>query len=161
MAFVTYILLIGLIMGFRETYAFPCVLLCPFVCLFVCCRVVVAVVVVVHSTAFSFVLGCVLWQPVCFLFLRAMYLSPNFCFLFSFFFFRKQTNRFHPEVLGITASSGLVVLSLEVIVVRLSFFALSVRSIDVADLVALCAYKYVGYVLCFFFSFCFLSVVCC
>lgn len=44
-----------------------------------------------------------------------------------------------------TASSGLVVLALEVIVVRLSFFALSVRTVDVYDLIALCAYKYVGY----------------
>jgi hypothetical protein len=51
---------------------------------------------------------------------------------------------FHPEILGITASSGLVVLALEIIIVRLSFVALNISSVDTVDLVAICAYKYVG-----------------
>lgn len=64
---------------------------------------------------------------------------------------------FHPEVLGMTASSGLATLVLEVIVVRLSFLVIRIQpGADIVDFVAVSGYKYVGYannILCDEFTF--------
>ena len=52
---------------------------------------------------------------------------------------------FHPEVLGKTASSGIAVLVIEVMLIKGGFYFLSSPTpVAFSDLLAYCAYKYVG-----------------
>lgn len=57
---------------------------------------------------------------------------------------------FKPDVLGVTASSGLITLALEVFIVKLGFYLLSYPPVLILDLVAYCGYKFVGiiFILC-------------
>lgn len=55
-----------------------------------------------------------------------------------------STTGFKPDVLGMTASSGLVTLALEVFLIKLGFYLLSYPPVLILDLVALCGYKFVG-----------------
>jgi hypothetical protein len=57
-------------------------------------------------------------------------------------------NQFHPEVLGIVASSGLAVLTLEIVVFKLGLYIVnSPAPLPVTELVAYCGYKYVGVII--------------
>ena len=54
-------------------------------------------------------------------------------------------DRFTPEQLGITASSALVWLCIELTVIIMSIYIMGISSqIKYLDLLALCGYKYVG-----------------
>jgi len=55
-----------------------------------------------------------------------------------------STTGFKPDVLGMTASSGLFTLALEVLLIKLGFYLLSYPPVLILDLVALCGYKFVG-----------------
>ncbi|CAO3673808.1 unnamed protein product [Umbelopsis vinacea] len=53
--------------------------------------------------------------------------------------------RFHPEVLGFTASASLAIVFTEVLLIRLGIYLLSITSdTSVLDLVAYSGYKFVG-----------------
>lgn len=54
---------------------------------------------------------------------------------------------FKPDVLGVTASSGLFTLALEVFIVKLGFYLLAYPPVLILDLVAYCGYKFVGILL--------------
>jgi hypothetical protein len=54
---------------------------------------------------------------------------------------------FKPDLLGMTASSGLFTLALEVFLVKLGFYLLSYPPVQILDLVAYCGYKFVGIIL--------------
>lgn len=55
--------------------------------------------------------------------------------------------RFSPELLGVQASSALVWLIMEVLVVLLSLYLVTVNTdLTTIDLLAFAGYKYVGYV---------------
>lgn len=57
-------------------------------------------------------------------------------------------NRFTPEQLGITASSALVWLFIELLVIIMSIYVMGISSqVKYLDLLALCGYKYVGMIL--------------
>lgn len=63
-------------------------------------------------------------------------------------------SRFSPELLGVQASSALVWLIMEVLVVLLSLYLVAINTdLTTIDLLAFSGYKYVGYVifLCIFF----------
>jgi hypothetical protein len=51
---------------------------------------------------------------------------------------------FKPDLLGVTASSGLITLALEVLLIKLGFYLLSYPAVLILDLVAYCGYKFVG-----------------
>jgi hypothetical protein len=56
--------------------------------------------------------------------------------------------RFSPEQLGITASSALVWLIMEIVLLLLAMYILQLSTdIRYLDLLAYCGYKYLGYVL--------------
>jgi len=55
--------------------------------------------------------------------------------------------KFTPEVLGITASSGLAVLAFEVIIIKFGFYLLNSLTVPILDVIAYCGYKYVGIVI--------------
>jgi len=55
--------------------------------------------------------------------------------------------KFTPEVLGMTASSGLVILCLEVLFIKFGLYLLNSMTVHVFDVVAYFGYKYVGIVL--------------
>jgi hypothetical protein len=71
--------------------------------------------------------------------------SPSLCYLFilflSFFFF---LNRFTPELLGLTASKGLAILGLEVMVIKMMFYLFNCGGVSLLDLTAYSGYKFVG-----------------
>jgi len=52
--------------------------------------------------------------------------------------------RFTPEVLGITATSGIGMLAFEVVLIKLGFYLLNALTVPILDIVAYCGYKYVG-----------------
>lgn len=51
---------------------------------------------------------------------------------------------FQPDVLGVTASSGLLTLAIEVIIIKIGIYLLSFPSIMIFDLISYCGYKFVG-----------------
>jgi len=55
--------------------------------------------------------------------------------------------QFTPEVLGMTASRGLVALAIEVFLIKFGFYLLNSVTVPILDVVAYCGYKYVGIVL--------------
>jgi len=55
--------------------------------------------------------------------------------------------RFTPEVLGMTATKGLITLAFEVILIKAGFYLLNSLTVPWFDVVAYCGYKYVGIVL--------------
>lgn len=55
-------------------------------------------------------------------------------------------SKFTPETLGMTASTGLVTLTLEVLLIKAGFYLLNCGNIPIYDLMAYCGYKYVGIV---------------
>ena len=59
---------------------------------------------------------------------------------------------FKPDLLGVTASSGLVTLALEVLLIKLGFYLLSYPPVLILDLVAYCGYKFVGIILILIFG---------
>jgi hypothetical protein len=61
------------------------------------------------------------------------------------FFYTNLIIRFTPELLGATASRGLLLLVIEVLIVKFGFYLLN-SSLPLLDIVAYCGYKYVGYV---------------
>jgi hypothetical protein len=52
--------------------------------------------------------------------------------------------KFTPEILGMTASRGIIVLMLEVISIKFGFYLLNTNAIPWLDVVAYCGYKFVG-----------------
>jgi hypothetical protein len=54
--------------------------------------------------------------------------------------------QFSPEVLGMTASSGLAALLLELAILKTGFYVLSAFPVSLWDIVAYCGYKFVGIV---------------
>jgi len=66
---------------------------------------------------------------------------------------------FTPEVLGITASRGLVALAIEVFLIKFGFYLLNSVTVPILDVVAYCGYKYVGIVLASLAGFIFSSLV--
>lgn len=62
-------------------------------------------------------------------------------------------NRFSPEQLGMTASSALVWLLVELLVIIITLYIFGMSSdVRYLDLVALCGYKYVGMIICAVFG---------
>jgi len=55
-------------------------------------------------------------------------------------------SKFTPETLGMTSSTGLVTLTLEVLLVKAGFYLLNCGNIPICDLLAYCGYKFVGIV---------------
>lgn len=55
--------------------------------------------------------------------------------------------RFTPEVLGKTATSGLIVLGVEVFAIKFGLYLLNAFTVSFLDLISYCGYKYVGIVL--------------
>lgn len=51
---------------------------------------------------------------------------------------------FTPEVLGITATSGIAMLSFEVVLIKFGFYLLNSLTVPILDILAYCGYKYVG-----------------
>jgi hypothetical protein len=56
-------------------------------------------------------------------------------------------HRFTPEVLGVTATSGLITIALEVFLFKLGLYLLGFPSLPFLEIVAYCGYKFVGFVL--------------
>jgi len=54
------------------------------------------------------------------------------------------SDRFTPEVLGLTASKGMFLLGFEVMLIKFGFYLLNSLTVPVIDVVAYCGYKYVG-----------------
>jgi len=54
--------------------------------------------------------------------------------------------KFTPEVLGVTASTGLAILVFEILLVKAGFYLLNCGNIAIYDLTAYCGYKFVGVV---------------
>jgi len=59
-----------------------------------------------------------------------------------------RSQPFSPEVLGVTASSALLALTLEVLLIKAGFYLIEEPSPWLFDLVAFCSYKYVGLIVC-------------
>jgi len=55
--------------------------------------------------------------------------------------------KFTPEVLGVTASTGLFVLAVEILLIKTGFYLLNCGNVSLTDLAAYCGYKFVGAVL--------------
>jgi len=55
--------------------------------------------------------------------------------------------KFTPEVLASTASKGLFMLMIEVLLIKFGFYLLNSFTVPILDLVAYCGYKYVGIVI--------------
>jgi len=55
--------------------------------------------------------------------------------------------QFTPEILGMTASKGLIMLTLEVCFVKAGFYLFNCGNVSILDLVAYCGYKFVGIVI--------------
>lgn len=55
--------------------------------------------------------------------------------------------KFTPEVLGVTSSTGLFVLAVEVLLIKTGFYLLNCGNVAIYDLIAYCGYKFVGLVL--------------
>jgi len=53
-------------------------------------------------------------------------------------------HEFRPEILGVTASTGLVAIAFEVIVLKLGFYMLNAASLSLLDMLAFSGYVYVG-----------------
>lgn len=58
-----------------------------------------------------------------------------------------SSSGFKPDLLGMTASSGLLTLALEVLLVKLGFYLLNYPPVQILDLVAYCGYKFVGIII--------------
>lgn len=54
---------------------------------------------------------------------------------------------FTPEVLGVTATTGFLILGFELLLIKTGFYLLNCGSVAIYDLTAYCGYKFVGYVL--------------
>jgi len=61
-------------------------------------------------------------------------------------FVRGTSLQFTPEVLGMTASTGLATLALELLFVKVGFYLCNCGSVSLLDLIAYCGYKFVGIV---------------
>jgi len=55
-------------------------------------------------------------------------------------------SQFTPELIGVTASTSLVLLTLEVLFVKAGFYVINAVNVSMIDLVAYCGYKYVSVV---------------
>jgi hypothetical protein len=59
-------------------------------------------------------------------------------------FFMGAQLKFHPDILGLTASSAAVSLLIEVLLVKLGLFVFNLTAIPFLDLIAYCGYKFVS-----------------
>jgi len=55
--------------------------------------------------------------------------------------------KFTPEVLGVTASTGLIILTFEILMIKAGFYLLNCGNVSLSDLTAYCGYKFVGVVI--------------
>eukprot|EP01113_Clastostelium_recurvatum_P031823 TRINITY_DN4017_c0_g1_i1.p1 TRINITY_DN4017_c0_g1~~TRINITY_DN4017_c0_g1_i1.p1 ORF type:complete len:331 (+),score=50.16 TRINITY_DN4017_c0_g1_i1:49-1041(+) len=63
--------------------------------------------------------------------------------------------KFTPELIGMTASTAFVLLTLEVLFIKAGFYITDAASVPIVDVVSYCGYKYVSLVICILAGFLF------